>query len=125
MSNYNGVYNYEDISSVEDYNLFVKNVIGVLFFQGEEIKVTTFGDKFYITGPVVFRQVRTKETECSEADSFELDDDVICYYDEYDNTSKETDDIDGGDKLWNEYQDSDETGITGTVIYSLVHRRVL
>jgi hypothetical protein len=117
LNTYNGVYSYKDMTDVEDYNLFVKNIIASLFFQGENIKTSTFGEKYYMAGPVVFRQVRTKQTDCAEDSWFEDESYIACYYDKYNSNSKETDDIEGGLEPWNMFQDAGETGISGSVSY--------
>lgn len=117
MNTFNGQVSYTDINSVDEYNLFVKNIIASLFFQGENIKANTFSDKYYIAGPLVFRQVRTKLIDCAEDSWFEDDSYIECYYDYYNSNSKETGDIEGGYEPWNEYQDAEDTGISGSVSY--------
>lgn len=117
MNTYNGSYSYSGITTVNDYNIFVKSIIASLFFQGESIKSNTFSDKYYIASPLVFRQVRTKQTDCAEDSWFEDDSNIVCYYDEYNSNSKETGDIEGGYEPWNKYQDAGDTGISGSVSY--------
>jgi len=117
MNTYNGIYTYKDITSASDYNLFVKDIIAGLFFQGEKVKTNTFSDKYYMAGPLAFRQVRTKQTDCAEDSWFKDDSYIVCYYDKYNSNSKQTDDIEGGLEPWNKFQDAEDIGISGSVSY--------
>ncbi|CAG9316204.1 unnamed protein product [Blepharisma stoltei] len=103
--------NYWAISTFDDVDKFVINVLAPNVFNSQYLYQNNFIRRYYLVGPVRIRQVRTKEMDCPEASNWDISSNFTCYHQAYTSSTKYTENIEGKTDSWNVYQSASETGI--------------
>ena len=108
MKEYSSEQNFFDVSSLKDLDMFVKNVFAPALFKKESFDNYNLLDRLYLVGPVRFRQVRTKQTDCTRKDEPSLEG-FQCYFTEYSQETKETEPI--GKANYQVYRSEEESQV--------------
>mmetsp|Transcript_17855 Transcript_17855/g.17825 ORF Transcript_17855/g.17825 Transcript_17855/m.17825 type:complete len:178 (-) Transcript_17855:624-1157(-) len=95
LVNFSDKKNYWAISTFDDVDKFVINVLSNNVFNSQFLYHNNFIRRYYLIGPVRMRQVRTNEMDCPEASNWDISPNFTCYHQIYSSSTKYTDNING------------------------------
>ena len=104
---------YQSIKSTGEMNRYVLEVLAPTFFISENNDYAgQIQERAKVVGPLIFRQFRTLEKECERSDlplgSY------LCYYNNYNQETKNTSSIPGGTEEWRYFLSTEESPFEGT-----------